>query len=200
MPTFCLAAAIDLCDSNRRQSFPFSWFHRLKGLAFDCFANPTHKRDCLELCEQSCAFRILNRNRKAERLVLNLDHVEEISVSIVREAGLVVAADNCFQVVVHVLPFTEHGPCRSINRSSRGYSARRSRTHLRPHLPISRNTSWAKCNLPVQPASRAINYVEWRGTTAGATGFQLITSTLVSHSNLDKCHNLHRGQKWAMSP
>src|SRR6266566_3708004 len=80
---------------------PFSQLHQLKCPIVNRFANPTHQSDRLELCEQSCAFRILNRNRKAVHLVLNLDHVEEISVSVVREDGFIAAADNHFQVVAH---------------------------------------------------------------------------------------------------
>jgi hypothetical protein len=78
-----------------------SWFHELESLVFDSFANPTHQGDSLELGEERRTFRILDRDWKAVRLFLNLDHVKEIAVSVVRKLCLVPITDNRFQVMAH---------------------------------------------------------------------------------------------------
>jgi hypothetical protein len=69
---------------------------QLKGLVFERLANPPHERNGFELCEQRCALCILDGDWKTVRLLVNLHRVKEISVSVVREGCLVIAADNRF--------------------------------------------------------------------------------------------------------
>ena len=74
--------------------------------------------------QQRSALRILNGNRKAVCLFLNLDHMEEIAVPVVGELGFVAIPNDRFQIGAHATSLSNVRQQRAIEKTAPLPSAR----------------------------------------------------------------------------